>query len=76
MATNYRSISMLSQFDKLFEKLICNRIYSYVQKCNLLNEKQFGFRQNHSTIPAISHIYDSLLKNIDEGKYSCCIFLD
>ena len=76
MATNYRPISLLSQFDKLFEKLIYNRIYAYVQKNNLLNEKQFRFRQNHSTIHAISLMYDSLLKNIDEGKYSCCTFLD
>ena len=79
----------MSQFEKLFDKLISNRIYSYVQKYNFLNEKQFGFRQNHFTIHAISHMYDSLLKmqmkgntvavfikNADEGKYSCCIFLD
>ena len=25
---------------------------------------------------AICNIYDELLKNVDEGKYSCCIFLD
>ena len=59
MATNYRPIFLLSQFDKLFEKLIYNKIYSCVKKYNLLNEKQFGFRQNHSTIHAISHMYDS-----------------
>ena len=56
MATNCRPISFLSQFDKFFEKLIYNRIYSYEQKYNLLNEKQIEFRQNHSTIHAISHM--------------------
>ena len=79
----------MSQFEKFFDKLISNRIYSYVQKYNLLNEKRFGFRQNHFTIHAINHMYDSSLKiqmkgntvavfikNTDEGKYSCCIFLD
>ena len=67
-------VFLLSQFDKLFENLIYTRIYSYVQKYNLLREKQFSFRQNHSTIHAISHMYDSLLKNVDQEKYSCCIF--
>ena len=74
MATNYRPISLLSQFDKLFEKLIHNRIYSYVQKYNFLNEKQFKFCQNHSTIHAISHMYASLSKNIDEGSTVAVFF--
>ena len=71
MATNYRLISLLSQFEKLLEKLIYYGIYFYVQKYNLLNKKPFGFRQNHSTLHAISYMYDSLIKNIDQGKYSC-----
>ena len=71
MATNYynRPISSQSQFDKLFEKLNYNRIYSYVRKYNLLREKQFGVRQNYSAIHAISHLHYSLFiaKNVGEG---------
>ena len=37
---------------------------------------QFGFRQNSSTIHAVTYIYDNLIKNVDKGLYSCCIFLD
>ena len=59
MTSNYRTTPWLSQFDKLFEKLIHNRIYSNAQKYNLLNKKEFEFRQNYSTIFAISHMYDS-----------------
>ena len=44
-------------------------------KVQSFKRKQFGFRQNHS-ITHISHMHDTLFKNFDEGKYSCCIFLD
>ena len=74
-ATNYRPISLLSQFDKILEKIIYHRLIHFLEKY-LLNKNQFGFRQNSSTIHAISKIYDQLLQNIDKDLYTCCIFLD
>ena len=70
--SNYRPISLLSQFHKLFEKLILNRLINYLDKYKLLSEHQFGFRKNYSTTLAISNIYDKLINNIDNGLYSCC----
>ena len=72
--TNYRPISLLSQFNKIFEKLLPSRVYSYLSKFNLFSERQFGFRKNYSTSLAIWNICDELLYNVDKGKYSCCIF--
>ena len=74
--SNYRPISLFSQFHKLFEKLILNRLINYVDKYKLLSEHQFGFRKNYSTTLAISNIYAKLINNIDNGLYSCCLFLD
>ena len=74
--TNYRPISLLSHFDKIFEKLIHQRIMSYLDKFSLLTEHQFGFRQNSSTNHAITYIYDNLIQNVDQGLFSCCLFLD
>ena len=76
MPTNYRPISLLSQFDKIFEKMLFSRLFSYLNKNQLLNKNQFGFRPNSSTQFAISTIHDKLIKNIDNGLYTCCIFLD
>ena len=43
-ATNYnRPIALLSQFNKLMEKMIFSRLYSYFGKKQLLNDNQFGF---------------------------------
>ena len=74
--TNYRPISLLSQFDKIMEKMIFTRLHSHLEKKKLLYKKQFGFRPNSSTNFAINSIHDKLVKNIDDELYSCCIFLD
>ena len=76
LLTNYSSISILSQLSKIFEKLIFNRINNYLEKRNLISDKQFGFRQNSSTSDAISNIYEKLIKYSDAGMYNCCIFLE
>ena len=49
---NYRPISLLPIFSKMFEKLIYSRMYSFLEKNNLLQDKQFGFRSKHSTTHA------------------------
>ena len=74
--TNYRPISLLSQFNKIFENLLYTLIYSYLTKFNLLSDHQFGFRKNCSPTLAINKLYDEILTSIDQGLYSCGIFLD
>ena len=74
--TNYRPISLLSQFDKIFEKMLFSRLFSYLYKNQLLSKNQFGFRPNSSTQFAINTIHDKLIKNIDNGLYTCGICLD
>ena len=37
---------------------------------------QFGFRAKHSTIQAVSLITDKIQKAIEEGLFSCGVFLD
>ena len=76
LLTNYRPISILSQINKIFEKLIYNKINDYLEKYHLISDKQFGFRQNSSMSYAISNIYEKLIQNSDKGMYTCCIFLD
>ena len=37
LVNNYRPISLLPVFGKIFEKIIFNKIYNYLSKENLLN---------------------------------------
>jgi Notch-like protein len=41
--TNYRPISLLSNFSKFFEKVMHNRLTSYIERHEILYSLQFGF---------------------------------
>ena len=46
---NYRPISLLTSFSKIFEKVIYNRIYHHINYNHILLNEQFGFRHASST---------------------------
>jgi hypothetical protein len=73
---NYRPISLLSVFNKLLEKLMFKRINKFISKHNILHNKQFGFRSKHSALHAILSITDKIQTAVEDGYYSCGIFLD
>ena len=74
--SNYRPISLLSIFNKILERLMTKRLISFLNKHNILYNKQFGFRENYSTSHATLCIVDRIQRAIEEGQYSCGIFLD
>ena len=56
---NYRPISILSSFSKIFEKIIFDTIFNYMNINNFFNSKQSGFRPNDSCIhQLISIVHD------------------
>ena len=73
---NYRPISLLSSFSKIFEKCLYERIYYYLNKNKILTPVQFGFKQNSSTSDAVRQLFDNFAENIDQKKYTCAVFLD
>ena len=76
VAFNYRPISLLSVFSKIFEKLIYSRLYKFFEKCDILHSLQFCFRIKHSTLHALISIAESIKKTIDGGMYGCGVFID
>ena len=73
---NYRPISLLSVFDKIIEKLMHKRLYSFLNEHNILFHNQFGFRKNNSTVYALIKITEMIKESIDNHKYGCGIFID
>ena len=75
-ANNYRPISLLSNFHRIFEKFIYSRMLSYIEHNDILYTGQYGFRKKHSTQHAILDIINSIQGNMDRRLYSCGIFID
>ena len=65
---NYRPISVIPTLARVFARLICNQIYDYLTKNNLLNSKQYGFRSLHSTALALSKSTNHWLLDMGNGK--------
>lgn len=73
---NYRPISILSCFSKIFEKCVYARTIKFLDKFNILSPSQFGFRNQHSTSHALLVFIDKVSKAIDDSKHTLGIFLD
>ena len=59
-ANNYRPISLLSNFNSIFEKLVFSRMESFIEQNDILSPSQYGFRKAHSTQHAILDIVSTI----------------
>jgi hypothetical protein len=64
--SNYRPISLLTSFSKIFEKVIYNRLHQHFESNAIFAPKQYGFRINSSTELAT----DNLVSNILSALYN------
>ena len=73
---NYRPISLLPNIEKISQKLVYNRITTFLNNNNLICPLNFGFRHNYSTNHTLINLTEDIRKNLDEGKVECGIFVD
>jgi hypothetical protein len=73
---NYRPISLLPVFSKILERLIYTRLNTFLKKCNILYENQFGFRKRHSTSHASAYLSSKLYKILDDKEKAISVFMD
>ena len=74
--SNYRPISFLQAFSKIFEKVILKQLMHYFQSHDLLFKSQYGFRAQHSTEHAVLELVDRVSSLMDTGKTPFTLFLD
>ena len=64
--SNYCSISLLSNSEKILKKPMYKRLYNF----------QFGYRQQYSTSHALINITENIRKALDGGNIGCGAFVD
>ena len=73
---NYRPVSTLPVFGKIFEKVIYTRLYNFALSKNIIDPNQFGFRKSHSTSHALNHSVKIISDNLKNKKHTLGIFID
>ena len=58
--TNYRPVSLLSQFSKILEKLFSKILDKYIDNFSLLNDSQYGFWSGKSTALALMELTEEI----------------
>ena len=74
--SNYCPVSLLSNIEEILEKLMYKRLYTFLDKNNVIYNLQFGFRQQYSTSHALITVTENIRKALDDGNIGCGVFVD
>jgi hypothetical protein len=74
--SNYRPISLTSHITKLLERIIRERLVTYLESNNLMNDNQHGFRPGRSCLTQLLEHYDAILEGLEKGANVDVIYLD
>ncbi|XP_054281159.1 uncharacterized protein LOC128998827 [Macrosteles quadrilineatus] len=73
---NFRPISLLPVFSKIFESVIKDQLYKYFEEHNLLMTGQCGFRAGLSTIDALDKLEAVVLHGFEAGGFTGATLCD
>lgn len=74
--SNYRPISLLPAFSRVFEMLVSARIINFFNEEELFNHTQHGYLHGRSTQTAIFQFVQYILELLEDKKMALGIFLD
>ena len=76
LTTSYRPISLMSSIMKLFERVIEQRLRSYLEDIGFINKYQSGFRQHKSTDDHLFRLSQSVMESFNRKEHVVAAFLD
>ena len=74
--SNYRPISVILTVLKIYEKIIYDQLYDYLNTNNLLTRCQSRIKSFHSTLTALLEATNHWSVNIDNGMLNGVVFID
>ena len=74
--SNYRPISLLSTFSKIYEKIMYSRLTSFFDKNNVIYPRQYGFRSQHSCEHALLDAQNTILSTLDKKQIALLLLID
>ena len=74
--SNYRPISLVSDFSKIFERIVKTRLLNFCSKHSIIIDEQFGFKQGSSTEQALTTYLNDIYNNANKDKTTLSIFID
>ena len=66
----------MSFYSKVFEKLMYNKLYNFIETNDILYAHQFRFRRGLSTQQAIISLIDKITKAINTNDIDISVFID
>ena len=74
--SNYRPISLLSNIEKIYEKMMYSRLIGFLNQSKQIYSRQFGFRKGHSTVDTLINIVERIRVTLDKSEFACGVFVD
>ncbi|GIY79612.1 RNA-directed DNA polymerase from mobile element jockey [Caerostris darwini] len=74
--SHFRPICILLCWGKVLDKIIAERLSYHLEDNKLINENQYGFRKNKSTILAINNIINFNNSAVLNNRISCLLSTD
>jgi len=73
---NYRPISLLSNFSKILEKIMAQRLVNFLDENHILSDSQFGFRKAHSTVHPMILVDNFIVEAFNRKQHAIAVFCD
>ena len=73
---NYRGITLLSCFCKLFTSVLNNRLTEYIDELGIMGEEQTGIRHDYSTMDHVFVLKNVINLYLNKRKHLYCAFVD